>query len=120
MDTKILQEFIVNKGEELTSVVKNISPKIWEAYYYQQFVIGLYTILWLLFGAFFVVVTGMVFKKKPKWALDYDGSNVLGFFLFAVSFFVLLSGFFSFFAQGLPRFMNPDYYTIKHLLDLGR
>ena len=109
---------------QLAEVVETASKKLWEIAYKQVYVNIMYDFLWFIAFAVLTFISYKTFKrywkdaheKEDRWD-DKTGSEIVYVFsgISAVICFLVT---FASVGTIIGKFLNPEYYAIKVLLDL--
>ena len=100
---------------ELVEFAKSVGPDIWHILVRQQATEAICGTVGLALAMVAVFLSITVIRKRPKWAIDTNNQNFVGWAFTVISFIGLIGTTFNFLVNSLPRFINPAYYALMDL-----
>ena len=100
---------------ELVEFAKSVGPDIWHILVRQQTTEAICGTIGLALAMVAVLLSITIIRKRPKWAIDSDNQNHVGWLSAVMSLIGLVGTTFNFLVNSLPRFINPAYYALMDL-----
>lgn len=114
-----MEEELLSRLDLLVSKVAEISPKVWAIYVKQQYIEAISILVSFLLVLFTSIFLWRFFNRN-KWYEEYEGKGIGAFVVTVLLILTLIFLFICSILDAVPQLINPEYYTIKELVNFTK